>query len=234
MDPRYRQDRTHVFISGYPIIVGTVRRGVYVGMVVFVAAAFGLATWTRGTGLIFLVSMVAAAGVLIAVVFLIAIVGGRDPRPGSRVDAFVAFEEAARHAKKGGLYASPGDEELDGFAREPLLDSGSRSSAKAFVRTLVPVPIPPGPLATVSARTELLEALRKEGAGLIQLAKVTGADASPYRSFLADARKAALRGDTDATVRSLQLGNELLRAAIEKFLIKRKRLAQESPELAEW
>ena len=210
------------------------RRAIYIGMILFVAGAFGVAALTRGTGSLFFAALVAAAGMLIAVVFLIAIVGARDPRPASRIEGYLAFEEAARHARKGGLYDAPEEAESDGFPREPLLDPGSRSSAKAFVSTLVPVPIPPGPLSTVAARRDFIEALRKEGTGLIHLAKVTGVDASPYRAFLADARKATVHRDTDATFRSLQLGNELLRATIEKFLVKRRRLAQGPQNSNDW
>ncbi|HYM40907.1 MAG TPA: hypothetical protein VEY12_12335 [Thermoplasmata archaeon] len=202
------------------------RRILSVGIVLFVAVAFTLAVLSEGKGWLFLGSMVAAASMMIVVVFLLAFSTGHEPRPYGRSDTFLGFEEAGRQAIRSGFLDASVRSDPLGMTREHPEDERSRISARAFVRTLVPSPEVPRALTAASARREFLAALKREGTGLVRLAKVTGVDVAPYQAFLADARKAALRGDAGATLRSLQLANELLRASIEKFLVKRRATGQ--------
>ncbi len=209
------------------------RRVLSVVAIVFVAAAFTVASLTGGKGWLFVASTVCGAGMLIVIVFLVAFGGGRTPYRTPPTEEFRAFEKAAQVATRGRLL--PGLEETglpDGVTPQ-LVDEGSKGSARAFVLTLVPVPTYPTSVSSVSARKEFLDALRREGTGLIRLAKVTGIEIAPYQKFLADAREAALLGDTEAPLRSLQLANELLRATIEKTLVKRRIAGQEMPDLTE-
>lgn len=202
----------------------------YVGIIVFVAAAFTVAALTGGQGPIFLASLVAAAAVLIVIVFYMAFAGDRTA-PRSQPESFLAFEEATRYLGGGG-FVDEGGAEPRGLGGSRTGDETSKVSVRAFVSTLVPKPIPPPDFP--ADRQAFLDALRKEGTGLIRLAKVTGVDVAPYQAFLEDARKGALAGDWRATLRSLQLANELLRATIEKFLIKRKRAGEEDRDLETW
>lgn len=208
------------------------RQIVAVGMVVFVAAVFTVAVVTTGEGGLFLASVVSAAGVLIALAMLVALPSRRELSGDSRVEGLARFEEAARHAVSGGLVDD--SQETDMQAASPDRDGEPfRGSARAFVRALVPAPTPPPALASASTRSEYLDALRKEARGLIRLARVTMIDITPYKAILTDARKAALRGDGEATLRSLQLGNELLRATIEKQLVKRRAEGRRSKDFLE-
>ena len=204
------------------------RRILPIGMVVFVAGAFALAVVTQGDGWIYIASVVSAAGVLIALVLLLALPGGRDLRKEALPDDFLTFERAAEHASRGGLFRRPEDRADQLPALDPARGDASREAARAFVRTLVPTPRLSEELSKGEAQKSYLDALRKEGRGLIRLANVTGVDLTPYRAFITDARKAALQGDANATLRSLGLANELLRASIERFLVKR-RLGAEGP-----
>jgi hypothetical protein len=210
----------------------SVRPILAVAMVVFIAAVFAVAYMTTGEGGLFLASVVSAAGVLIALVVVVALPAKPRMREDSPQDDFAMFEEAARHAVRGGLV-----NESPGTDLKTLLpdreDESSRESARAFVKALVPAPRPPPALASAVARGEFLDALRKEARGLIRLSRVTMTDIAPYKAILADARKAALRGDGQATIRSLQLANELLRATIEKHLVKRRSQGHREREFPE-
>jgi len=207
-----------------------VRRILAVGLVVFIAAVFTLAVVTTGEGGLFLASVISAAGVLIAIVVLVALPGKRGPSRASPVGDFAMFEEAARHAVQGGLVDDL-QETTEGAPSADRDEDASRGSARAFVRALVPVPRPPPALASAATRGEFLDALRKEARGLIRLARVTMIDVTPYQAILADARNAALKGDGQATLRSLQLANELLRATIEKQLVKRRAEGRQAKDL---
>lgn len=227
---RKEQRGTDALISGGVPPAFAVRRVLPVVIIVLVGVAFTVAVLTGGTGTLYVASLVAAAAMLIVVVFLVAFSRGRAPGPRAPGGDFLSFEEAAHHASRGGLFADSSGGEVRGPSGD-VADETSKSSARAFVRTLVPVPEVPQTLSVAASRRELLSALRKEGTGLIRLANVTGVDVAPYKAFLADAREAALRGDTEASLRSVQLANELLRATIEKFLVKRKKQDQASRDL---
>jgi hypothetical protein len=202
------------------------RRILIVGMIVFVGVMAALAMLTQGEGTLFVASAVSAAAVLIAVVVLVVFSGTRRPVPDAAPGDFSGFEEAARYALRGGLVDRAGPGDPQGSPQDLEAIEVSRSSAHAFVKALVPLAVSPPALGSASTRREFLDALRREGTGLIRLAQVTGVDVTPYQAFLADARKAALRGDGSATLRSLQLANEMLRSTIEKFLVKRKTAGQ--------
>ncbi len=207
------------------------RRVLYVGIIVLVAVAFAVAGLTQGKGPLFVASLVLAAGMLIALVFLAAFSGVRNPMRPSPRDDVGALEDAARFVTRAGWPGEIPGGAPGGAARGRPGAAASRRWAQSFVSVLVPVPVPPGGLLTPAARREFLEDLRREGRGLIRLAKITGADVSPYQAFLTDARKAALQGDSEATLRSLQLANELLRGTIEKFLMKRGKLGPGARDL---
>ena len=121
------------------------------------------------------------------------------------------------------------------YVRPPTLDEALArlgapgAAAQGFVKTRAPPPPPPPAFPPQGSNRVYLNALRAEGSGLIKLAKVIGVDVAPYGEFLADARTAALQGDAEATVRSLELANELLRGTAENFLVKR-RSAGHAPE----
>ncbi len=221
------QPDTHAFISGRAPAALAMRRVLPVVIIVLVGVAFTVAALTGGTGSLFVASLVAAAAMLIVVVFLVAFSRGSEPAAGAPSGGFLPFEEAARHARRGGLFDESGSEAARGSSEGAVGDAVSRDSARAFVSTLVPFPVAGSSLSTAASRKALLDALRKEGTGLVRLAKVTGVDVTPYKAFLADAREAALQGDGGASLRSLQLANELLRASIEKFLFKRRQHAPE-------
>lgn len=206
------------------------RRVLSVGIIALVAAAFAIAALTQGTGWLFLASLASAASMLIVVVFLMAFSGERTSGRPYRGGDFGNFEEAARYALRG---AAPGNSSRAGAggSSDDPRDDGTGGSPRALVNYLVPMPRVPSTLLPGASRRELLDAFRKEGTGLIRLAKLTGVDVLPYQAFLADARRAALRGDAQATLRSLQLANELLRATIEKGFIKRKRSGERIEEL---
>ncbi len=230
-EEREPRPRLHIRARHPPGI--NARRVLSVVAIVFVAAAFAVATLTRGEGWLFTASTVCGAVMLIVIVFLVAFGGARTPHRESPPDGFAAFEKAAQVATRGGLLAGPQGAGPAGDLSEPAVDGASKGSARAFVLTLVPIPAYPSTVSSVAARKEFLDSLRREGTGLIRLAKVIDVDIAPYQAFLADAREAALLGDTAAPLRSLQLANELLRATLEKALIKRRSAGQEIPDLLE-
>ena len=207
------------------------KRSVATGVIVLVAVAFVVAALTGGQGWPFVASLVVAAAVMIGFVFYVAFSGGGGPRPRRTGRDFLAFEEATRYLEAPGL--SDGARSAHRPAGDPATIEAMVVSARAFVRTLVPEPVPPPDLSVAPDRREYLDALRKEGTGLIRLAKVTGVDVAPYQAFLSDTREEAVLGEWSATLRSLQLANELLRATIVKFLVKRKRAGEEVRGLEE-
>jgi hypothetical protein len=230
---RFRNLRrgTHALISGGVSPAFALRRVLPVVIIVLVGVAFTVAVLTGGTGVLFLASLVAAAVMLIAVVFVVAFSRGREPAARAPLGDFMSFEEAARHATRGGLFEDPSVGAAAGPIVNRLGDEMSRGSARAFVATLVPFPVTPKSLSTKTSRRALLDALRKEGTGLIRLANVTGVNVAPYKEFLADAREAALRGDAGTSLRSVQLANELLRSTVEKHLVMRKKQDRDARDL---
>ena len=207
------------------------RRIFAAGIVLFVAGAFTVAALTGGQGSLFLAALVAAAVLLIGVVFVMAFSEGVTLRRRSPARDFLAFEKAARYVRGGALGDASMAWNPRGFPTAGTANETAKISARAFVETLVPAPRPAVSVSSAGDRKAFLDALRADGSGLFRLANVTGIDVTPYQAFLADARSGAHQGDWGATLRSLQLANELLRATIEKFLVKRKRAGEPAPDL---
>ena len=207
------------------------KRTVAAGGIVLVAAAFIVAALTGGQGWLFVTSLVVASGVLIAVVFYVTFSRGAPPRPRAPGREYLAFDEATGYLRDSGFPDGFGTRGSRGPPDEATANEALVVSARAFVRTLVPVPAPPPDLSVTADHRAYLEALRREGTGLIRLAKVTGVDVAPYQAFLSDTREEAVAGEWRATLRSLQLANELLRATIVKWLVKRRRAGEELRDL---
>ncbi len=203
------------------------RRVLSIGIIVLVAAAFTVAVLTEGNGPAFLVALVAVAGMMVGLVFLVAFSGGPEARLGARFQDGQAFAELEDAIAERRSPQELGDHDLSGFGTPPA--GGAWVSAQAFVATLVPVPPTPVGPAGAAHRHERLAGLRTEGAGLIRLAKAADVDLAPYEAYLTDARRAARHGDTAATLRSLQLANELLRATVERTVAKRTGARTERP-----
>ncbi len=219
--------RTSGFISTYDIRSAAVRLSVVVLAIGLVAVAFVLAAITGGQGTLFLGALIVIAALLIGIVFFAAFAGTGPTRERAPARDFLAFEEATGYLRGGGLPDGASARGHPGLVSDPSANEATLASARAFVRTLVPAPSPLLDLSVVSDRKDFLNALRREGTGLIRLAKVTGVDVTPYQDFLVDARGEAVQGDWHSTLRSLQLANELLRATIVKVLMKRKRAGED-------
>lgn len=201
------------------------RRIIPIGIIAVVGVAFVVAVVTGAQGPLFLPSLLAVAGLLVVLVFAVVFGGQRaSPRRAQRGHSF-ANEETSFRKTLEGFTGSLSELDPEYGIRADLETEGSERSARAFVRTLVPVPPAPVSLSVPSARHASLDALREEGRGLIRLAKIMGLDVEPYGALLSDTRVAAMRGDAETTLRSLQLANELLRARVEKFIVKRHRAA---------
>ncbi len=198
------------------------RRALSIGIILLVAAAFTVAVITEGTGPAFLIALVAVAGILVGLVFLVAFSGGTEMHPRSPFRDFPALEDLETPMAGGGPTGGLGDHDAPAFRGGPPGVGGPWISAQAFVAALVPIPQPPSGLSGAALRRHLLADLRTEGAGLIRLAKAAKVDLAPYEAFLVDTRNAARRGDAIATLRSLTMANELLRATVERTVAKRK------------
>ncbi len=192
------------------------------GAILFVGVAFTLAVLSGGKGWLFVGSMVAAAGVLIIIVFVMAFSSGRGSHVGSPEDRFAALDGALWDAAGSPVSDGAGERDATGLLGEQADDDQARAAARALVRTLVPGPRAPPTLTGAADRREFLASLRREGAELIRLGRLAGTDLAPYQDLLADARTSAQRGREEATLRALQLANELLRASVEKSLVKRR------------
>ncbi len=203
------------------------RRALSIGIIVLVAVAFAVAVLTGGKGPAFLVSLVAVGGMMVGLVFLVAFSGGPEAHLGPRYQDGPVFAELEDAIAEGRTSRGLGVPELSGFGTPPA--GGSWVSAQAFVANLVPVPPTPVGPASAARRHERLAGLRTEGAGLIRLAKAAEVNLTPYEAYLTDARRAARRGDTVATLRSLELANELLRATVERTVAKRMGASMERP-----
>ncbi len=196
-------------------------RSLLIGIIVFVGAAFLIAALSGGQGWIFLASVGVAATLLIAAVLILASSGEASGHSDSPDIDFSAFERASS-LLLGGMGNGTTGPETGSSDDATRGREYTKVSARVFVATLVPAPRPPTQPEDAAARREVLEALRREGTGLIRLAKVVGVDVSPYQAFLAEIRGEANRGDWQGTLRSLRLANELLRATIEKHLVNRR------------
>ena len=209
----------------------TLNRALLTGIIVFVGAAFIVAALSGGRGWIFLTSVGLAATLLIAAVLVLAFSGDARRRPDSPDIDFSSFERAASLIRGNGLPYGAAVPGARGPGPAGMGRDAVRASARVFVTTLVPAPQPPAAPEDAAGRREFLDALRKEGTGLIRLAKVMGVDVSPYQELLADTRGEAVRGEWRGTLRSLQLANELLRATIEKFLVNRRESGEDASDL---
>ena len=203
-------------------------RAALVAVIVFVGAAFIAAAVSGGQGWVFLAAVGLAATLLIAAVLVLAFSSDAKKHSDSQDIDFSSFERAARLLRGNGLPNGAADPRARRPAAPGTGPEAVRASARVFVTTLVPRPQPPAAPEDPAARREFLDALRREGTGLIRLAKVMGVEVSPYQELLADTRGEAVRGDWSGTLRSLQLANELLRATIEKFLVNRKESGEDA------
>jgi hypothetical protein len=211
---------------------GTVRAFLAIGAIAFVGLAFVVFSIARGS-FIAQMTAVAAAGVLTLLALSIASV--RVQRSSRRAAAAVPPRRADRERP-----APPQDPERESPHVLLLQDSDDAAvsplegpfdeSPRRLVESYVPFPkLPSWPLTAITRR-QCIRALKEEGQGLLRLAEGFHLDLRAYREWVEDARRAALRGEYDAPLRSIKLANELLRSAVEKEITKRDKMRQQDFE----
>lgn len=194
-------------------------------LILFIGAAFVVATLTGASGFAFTALVLASSLLLVLIIGYLAFGGSQVRANQTLLEEFAFAEAPAPPLSKPHYIAVSGW--VDGPPVMPSTRDPAAPPVKAFVQNLAPSPPHPNVPLTPAIRRKYLQALRWEGKQLIGIARVTGVDVEPYRSYLLDARTAASRGDLEKSLSSIRLANELLRGAVENALLKHQRLSAE-------